>query len=60
MFWQYMEFCEWYGNHFLFQNKQEDIYGNLAAYYTPASDENGIYSQLKTCGIMNILHNHIK
>ena len=29
---------------YLFQNKQEDIYGNLDAYYAPASDESEIFS----------------
>ena len=42
------------------QNKQEDIYGNLDAYYAPASEENEIYSQLKTCGVVNISHRQIK
>ena len=42
------------------QNKQEDIYGNLDAYYAPASEESEIYSQLKICGVINILHRHIK
>ena len=43
-----------------FQNKQEDIYGNLAAYYAPASNEGEIYSQLKSCGTNNIPHNQIR
>ena len=43
-----------------FQNKQEDIYGNLEAYYAPASNEDEIYSQLKSCGIQSIPHNQIK
>ena len=44
----------------IFQNKEEDIYGNLDAYYAPASEENEIYSQLKTCGVVNISHRWIK
>ena len=43
-----------------FQNKQEDIYGNLEAYYAPASNEDEIYSQLKSCGTNNIPHVHIR
>ena len=43
-----------------FQNKQEDIYGNLEAYYTPASNEDEIYSQLKSCGTNNIPHVQIR
>ena len=43
-----------------FQNKQEDIYGSLAAYYAPASNEDEIYSQLKSCGTKNIHHDQIR
>ena len=43
-----------------FQNKQEDIYGNLEAYYAPASNENEIYSQLKSCGTNSIPHVQIR
>ena len=43
-----------------FQNKQEDIYGNLEAYHAPASNEDEIYAQLKSCGIKNIPHIQIK
>ena len=43
-----------------FQNKQEDIYGNLEAYYAPASNEDEIYSQLKSCRTNNIPHVHIR
>ena len=43
-----------------FQNKQEDIYGNLAAYYAPASNEDEIYSQLESYGTNNIPHNQIR
>ena len=43
-----------------FQNKQEDIYGNLDAYYAPASNEDEIYSQLQSCGTNNIPHNQIR
>ena len=42
------------------QNKQEDIYGNLAAYYAPASNEDEIYSQLESYGTNNIPHNQIR
>jgi hypothetical protein len=43
-----------------FQNKQKDIYGNLEAYYAPASNEDEIYSQLKSCGTNNIPHVQIR
>jgi hypothetical protein len=42
------------------QNKQEDIYGNLKAYYAPASNEDEIYSQLKSCGTNSIPHIQIE
>ena len=44
----------------VFQNKEEDIYGNLEAYRAPASEENEIYAQLRTCGVTNISHTEIK
>ena len=45
---------------FNFQNKQEDIYGNLDAYYAPASDESEIYTQLQSYGVNNIPHTQIR
>ena len=44
----------------IFQNKKEDIYGNLEAYHAPASEEDEIYSQLRMCGVTNISHSEIK
>ena len=43
-----------------FQNKQEDIYSTLDAYYAPATTEDEIYSQLKTCGTNSIHHDQIR
>ena len=43
-----------------FQNKQEDIYSNLEAFNTPASNEDEIYSQLHSCGANNIPHSQIR
>ena len=43
-----------------FQNKKVDIYGDLEAYYAPASNEDEIYSQLKSCGTNNIPHVQIR
>ena len=45
---------------YVFQNKKEDIYGNLEAYHAPASEEDEIYSQLRMCGVTNISHAEIK
>ena len=42
------------------QNKEEDIYGGLDAFYEPASNENEIYSQLKSCGVKSIPHSQIR
>ena len=42
------------------QNKHEDIYGNLNAFYMPASEEEELYSQLKSCGINNIQRKEIE
>ena len=42
------------------QNKEEDIYGGLDAFYEPASNENEIYSQLQSCGVKSIPHSQIR
>ena len=41
-----------------FQNKQEDIYGNLEAYYAPASNEDEIYSQPYLTSILGLPYMH--
>jgi hypothetical protein len=45
---------------FYSQNKEEDIYGGLDAFYEPASNENEIYSQLKSSGVKSIPHSQIR
>ena len=49
-----------YANYFYSQNKEEDIYGGLDAFYEPASNENDIYSQLQSCGVKSIPHSQIR
>lgn len=39
---------------FSYQNKQEDIYGNVGIYAKPASVETELYAQLKSFGVGSI------